>query len=165
MVNNLVNLICLIIWLIWWNFEKANKKDIQLTFLKTFSILIFKIAVTDKRYFSRSHFSRILTHKKNVCLIWQAVCQVRIRILSREVGYFIWVEWTSRKVADHNKSRKIRKQVMIKFSFTYSFLKIFFISQNLKHFQMTYSFLEFLVFYSLNLVDIYCLEFISPHTK
>ena len=41
---------------------------------------------------------------------------------------------------------------------------MFFIGQNLKHVHMTYSFLELLIFFWLTL-DIYCLEFISHHTK
>ena len=40
----------------------------------------------------------------------------------------------------------------------YSFQKMFFIGQYLKHVHMTYLFLELLVFCWLILVDIYCLE-------
>ena len=52
---------------------------------------------------------------------------------------------------------------MIKLSLAYSFRKMFFIGQNLKHVHMTYSFLELLIFFWLTQVDIYCLEFISHH--
>ena len=45
----------------------------------------------------------------------------------------------------------------------YSFRKMFFIGQNLKHVHMTYYFLELLIFFWLTQVDIYCLEFISHH--
>ena len=42
---------------------------------------------------------------------------------------------------------------------------MFFIGQNLKHVQMTYSFLELFIFFWLTVVDIQCLEFISNHAK
>ena len=42
---------------------------------------------------------------------------------------------------------------------------MFFISQNLKHIHMTYSFIELLIFFWLTLVDTLCLEFISHHAK
>ena len=52
----------------------------------------------------------------------------------------------------------------------YSFLKIFFIGQNLKEALMTHSLFELLIFFLLTLLiffllDIYCLEFISHHIK
>ena len=46
----------------------------------------------------------------------------------------------------------------------YSFRKIFFIGQNLKHVQMTSSFLKLLAFFRLALY-IYCLEFITHLTE
>ena len=52
-------------------------------------------------------------------------------------------------------------QAIIKLSLAYSFRKIFFIGQNLKHVHMTYSLLELLIFFWLAVVDIKCLEFIS----
>ena len=52
----------------------------------------------------------------------------------------------------------------MKLSLAYSFREIFFIGQNLKLVQMTYSFLELLIFFWLTL-DISCLEFISHYTK
>ena len=47
----------------------------------------------------------------------------------------------------------------------YSFRKMFFIGQNLKHIHMAYSFIELLIFFWLTLVDTLCLEFISHHAK
>ena len=70
--------------------------------------------------------------------------QVRILILSREVGSFKF-EWTRRKVASDNYYRQICKQTIVKFSLAYSFWKTFFIGQILKHVDMTYSFLELLI--------------------
>ena len=49
--------------------------------------LIFKGAATDMRYFARSKFFRSYVHKKNFWLDVTSSFQVRIRILSREVGY------------------------------------------------------------------------------
>ena len=66
--------------------------------------------------------------------------QVRIHILSREVGYLFWVWMNSEKSYD-----KSSKQVKIKLSLAYIFRKMFFIGQNLKHVHMTYSFLELLI--------------------
>ena len=60
---------------------------------------------------------------------------------------------------------KFCKQAIIKLSLAYSFRKMFFIGQNLKHVHMTYSFLELLIFFWLTLVDIWCLEFFSPCQK
>ena len=40
---------------------------------------------------------------------------------------------------------------------------MFFIGQNLNHVHITYSFLELLIFFWLNQIDIYCLEIISYH--
>ena len=44
---------------------------------------------------------------------------------------------------------KFCKQAIIKLSLAYSFRKMFFIGQNLKHVHMTYSFLELLIFFCL----------------
>ena len=44
---------------------------------------------------------------------------------------------------------KFFKQAIIKLSLAYSFRKMFVIGQNLKHVQMTYSFLELLIFFGL----------------
>ena len=44
----------------------------------------------------------------------------------------------------------------------YSFQKMFFIGQNLKHIHMMYYFLKLLIFFWLTL---HCLEFISDHAK
>ena len=63
-----------------------------------------------------------------------------------------------------NNYLQICKQAIIKLSLAFSFRKMLFIGQNLKHVHMTYSFLELLIFFWLTL-DIYCLEFISHHTK
>ena len=57
-----------------------------------------KVAATDIKYFARSTFSRRLVLKKNFSLTSSS--QLRIRILSREVGYLFWV-WI-----DSEKSRK-----------------------------------------------------------
>ena len=54
------------------------------------------------------------------------------------------------------KMRRQKNMAIIKLSLVYSFRRMFFIGQNLKHVHMAYSFLELLIF---------CLEFISPHTK
>ena len=80
--------------------------------------------------------------------------QVRILILSREVGYLFWVWMNSEKSYD-----KSSKQVKIKLSLAYIFRKMFFIGQNLKHVHMTYSFLELFIFFGLTL------DIISHHTK
>ena len=66
-------------------------------------------------------------------------------------------------MASDNNSRQICKQAIIKLSLAYSFRKMFFIGQNLKHVHMTYSFLELLIFFWLTQVDIYSLKFISHH--
>ena len=55
-------------------------------------------------------------------------------------------------------------QAIIKLSLAYSFWKMFFIGQHLKHVHMTY-FLELLIIFRLTLLDIYCLEFIPYHIK
>ena len=68
--------------------------------------------------------------------------QVRIRILSVEVGYLSMFELTRRKVSKNN-SRKMCKQATIKLSLAYSFRNMFFIGQNLKYVHMTY----FLIFF------------------
>ena len=46
-----------------------------------------KAAAADMRYFARSKFSKSLVHKKNFWLDMTSSLQVRILILSREVGY------------------------------------------------------------------------------
>ena len=56
----------------------------------------------------------------------------------------------------------ICKQAIIEFSLAYGFRKMFFISQNLKNVHLTYSFLEHLIFFRL---DIFCLEFIYHPIK
>ena len=95
--------------------------------------------------------------------------EVRVRILPREVGYLFWVWMNSEKSRRGQYSRQICKQAIIKLSLAYSFWKMLFIRQNLKHVQMPYfampSFLKLLIFFWLTLVDILCLEFISHHTK
>ena len=53
--------------------------------------------------------------------------QIRICILSKEVGYlFFEFEQTRRKVACHINSWQICKQAIIKLLLAYNFLKIFF---------------------------------------
>ena len=47
----------------------------------------------------------------------------------------------------------------------YSFRKMFFIGQKLKHVHITYSLLELFIFFLLYLLDIYYLQFISYHIK
>ena len=59
----------------------------------------------------------------------------------------------------------ICKQTIIELLLAYSFRKILFIDQNLKHVHVTYSFLERLIFFRLTLVNIYCLEFISHYKE
>ena len=59
----------------------------------------------------------------------------------------------------------ICKQTIIELLLAYSFRKMLFIDQNLKHLHITYSFLERLIFVRLTLVNIYCLEFISHYIK
>ena len=46
-----------------------------------------KVALTDMRYFARSKFLRSLVHKRNFWSDAIISIQVRILILSREVGY------------------------------------------------------------------------------
>ena len=69
------------------------------------TIGLFKAAAADMRYFARSKFSRSLVHKKKFSLIWQSVFQVRILILSREVGYLFWIWINSENIARDNYSR------------------------------------------------------------
>ena len=114
------------------------------------------------RYFARSKFSRSLVHKKNFSFIWQVVFKLGY-VCQESWDTSSEFEWTLRKVASENNSPQISKQGLIKLSLAYSFRKIFFIGQNLKHVHMTYSFLELLIFFWLTQVDIYCLEFISHH--
>ena len=42
---------------------------------------------------------------------------------------------------------------------------MFFLGQDLKNIHVRYTFLEFLTFFWLTLLDIYCLEFISHHKR
>ena len=56
----------------------------------------------------------------------------------------------------------ICKQAIIELSLAYGFRKMFFISQNLKNVHMTYSFLEHLSFFRL---DILFRVYLSPHQR
>ena len=75
--------------------------------------------------------------------------QVRIRIWSREVGKLFWVWINSEK-----RRKKIYKQAIIKLSLAYSFRKIIFIGQNLKHVLMIYTGLQLFIFFWLTQADI-----------
>ena len=57
--------------------------------------------------------------------------QIRILVLSREVGYYFWVRMN---LEENRKWQNI-------------FRKIFFTGQNLKHVHITYSFLELLIIF------------------
>ena len=66
---------------------------------------------------------------------------VRIHILSREVGYFFWV-WMN---SDKCRKRQLFNHctgAIIKLLLAYGFRKIFFIVQDLKHVHLKYLFLE-----------------------
>ena len=75
--------------------------------------------------------------------------QIKIH-LSGEVGYLFWA-WMNmgRKDSSNNSSRLICKQAIIKLLLAYSFGKMLFIGQNLKHVHVIYSFPELLIFYWL----------------
>ena len=45
----------------------------------------------DMRYFVKSKFLWSLIHKKNFSLDMTSSLQVRILILSKEIGYFLWI--------------------------------------------------------------------------
>ena len=51
-----------------------------------------KAAAADMRYFTRGKFSRSLVHMKNFGVDMTSSFQVRILILSREVGYLFCIE-------------------------------------------------------------------------
>ena len=101
------------------------------------SSIKFKGAATDMRYFARSEFSRSLVHKKNFTLIWQVVFGLGYVFCQERWDTSFEFEWTRRKVGRDNNSRQIYKQAIIKLLLAYSFRKIFFIGQNLKHVHMT----------------------------
>ena len=78
--------------------------------------------------------------------------QARIRLLLGEVEYlFLSLNELEEK---YGGTIVLSKQAIIKLSLAYSFGKMFFIGQNLKHVHITYSFLELLIFFWLALVDI-----------
>ena len=107
----------------------------------------------DVRYFARSKFFGSLVHKTKFGLIWRSW----IPLLSfSELG---------EKLRATIILGKCVKKIIIKLLLAYSFRKMFFIGQNLKHVHMTYSFLERLIFSWLTLVNIFSLEFISHSIK
>ena len=59
------------------------------------------------------------------------------------------------QVASYNNSWEICQHAIIKLSVAYSFRRMFFIGQNLKHVLMTYSFLKLLIFFLLILIQKY----------
>ena len=84
--------------------------------------------------------------------------QVRMFVLSREVGYLLWICMNSAK------SRK--RQAIPKLSLAYRFRKMIFMDQNLKTIYMNFSFDKFLIFFWLILVDTSCLMFdFSRHQR
>ena len=89
--------------------------------------------------------------------------RVRIHILSSDRIPLLSLNelW---EVTRDNNSRQICKQAIITLSLAYSFQKMFFIGQNLKHVHMAYSFLKLLIFFWLTR-DISCLKFLSLHIK
>ena len=90
--------------------------------------------------------------------------QVRILILSREVEY-LFCAWMNSEKSCKRQLFSICKQATVKLSLTYSFQKMLFIGQNLKHNHMASSFFELLIFFWLTLVNIDCLEFISRYIR
>ena len=73
------------------------------------------------------------------------------------------------QVASYNNSWEICQRAIIKLSVAYSFRRMFFIGQNLKHVLMTYSFLELLIFFLLTLIQKYRYSlfgaYFSPHQR
>ena len=73
------------------------------------------------------------------------------------------------QVASYNNSWEICQHAIIKLSVAYSFRRMFFIGQNLKHVLMTYSFLELLIFFLLTLIQKYRYSlfgaYFSPHQR
>ena len=129
------------------------------------NLSFIKAAATDIRYLARSNFSRSLVPKKKFSLIWLLVFKL-CHIFGQEEGYLFWVWMSLRQVASDNNSRWICKEAIIKqLSLAYSFRKMFFIGQNLKHVYATYFFLERLDSFWLTLVDINCQKFVSHHIK
>ena len=61
----------------------------------------------------------------------------------------------SEKRREGYNSRQICKQALIKLSLAYSFRKMFFISQNLKHVLVTHSFIEVLIFFINSSIGVY----------
>ena len=73
------------------------------------------------------------------------------------------------QVASYNNSWEICQHAIIKLSVAYSFRRMFFIGQNLKHVLMTYSFLKLLIFFLLTLIQKYKYSlfgaYFSPHQR
>ena len=80
---------------------------------------------------------------------------------------FIMNPWI--QVASYNNSWEICQHAIIKLSVAYSFRRMFFIGQNLKHVLMTYSFLKLLIFFLLTLIQKYKYSlfgaYFSPHQR
>ena len=119
------------------------------------------------RYFARSKFSGSFLPKKNFGLIWKVVCKETYFVKGGKIFFLSLSELWEKSWATIIFGKFINK-VIIKLLLAYDFRKMFFIGQNHVKDQSTftwYSFLKTLISFWLNLVNIYCLEFIFQYIK
>ena len=95
-----------------------------------------------------------LVDKKIFSLIWQVVFKLGYVFFQERQDTSFEFEWIWEKCQAPIILGKFVKMAIIKLSLAYSFRKMFFIGQNLKHVYMTYSFFELLIFFWLTVVDI-----------
>ena len=72
----------------------------------------------------------------------------------------------SAEVRERQLLSVICKQAITKLLLAYSFQKVFFISKDLKHVHVTYSFDELFIFFRSIMLNVFCLKFNFPvHQK
>ena len=133
-----------------WEFEYKDffsKCDQIRSFLQMLLRLLKKSLKQQQQIWDisqRSRFRRSIAHRKNFGLIWKVVFKLEYLFCQGRYDTSFKFEWTWRKIANENYTRKFRKQAITKFLLVITFVKYFSWAKS----NHTYSFDQLLIFFT-----------------